>query len=425
MRKTKLKKGLSPVIVLLLAGILFSVFLSGCLKTEPESETIKIVTSLPTGGTKIAQSILNGIELALEETDYAVNGHNIELIVEDGGDENGIWHKNIEEDIANRAAADEDVMIYLGPYNSGAAKVSIPITNKAGLAHISATNTWPGLTQPGFLSGEPGIFYPTGIRNYFRVVPTDALQGPVGAIWAKELGSKNVYIFDDGDDYGIGIANLFGTIAEEIGLNIFGRETVAETPQDIINQLTQLKNQDIDLIYFGGLTVSGAVPLAKGIFETDLGVMFMAPDGIMEQDFIDQAGNAAEGAYVTTVGVPPKELIKLTEKSREFYDNYYAKYKMEPETFSAFGYEAMKVALLAIERASTKDRTQILEEVSKIENYDGLFGVWSFDHNGDTTLTIISGSRVQKGNFVFEKLETGNVYEIISQIRSLTEGVKQ
>ncbi len=416
-----MKKGLSLVIALFLAGILCSVLLSGCAKKQ---ETIKIVVSLPMGN-PIVQIILNGIELALEETDYAVDGYTIELIVEDGGDENGIWHKNIEEAIINRAVADEDVMVYLGPLNSGAAKVSIPIANKAGLVHIGVTNTWPGLTQPGFLSGEPGIFYPTGIRNYFRVVPTDALQGPVGAIWAKELGVKNIYIFDDGDDYGTGIANLFEATAEEIGLNIVGRKTIGRTPQDITNELTKLKNQNIDLIYFGGFTVSGAVPLAKGIWETDLDVMLMGPDGIMDQAFIDQTGIAAEGTYVTTVGVPPKELVKLTEKGKEFFDNYKARYGIEPETWSAFGYEAMKVALLAIDRASTKDRTQILEEVSKIKDYDGLFGTWSFDNNGDTTLTIISGSRVQNGNFVFKKLETGNVYEIMKQIRSLTNGVKQ
>ncbi len=136
-----MKKGLSLVIALLLAGILCSVFLSGCAKKQ---ETIKIVTSLPIEGNPLAQIILNGIELALEETDYAVDGYTIKLIVEDGGDENGIWHKSIEEAIINRAVTDEDVMVYIGPLNSGAAKVSIPIANKAGLVQIGATNTWPG-----------------------------------------------------------------------------------------------------------------------------------------------------------------------------------------------------------------------------------------------------------------------------------------
>ncbi len=214
MRKNKMRKGLSLVIVLLLAGILCSVFLSGCAKKQ---ETIKIVTSLPMREITAGEEILNGIKLALEEVDYKVGNYKIELVVEDGGDKKGQWQESIEEDIATRTVQDSDVMVYLGTYNSGAAMVSVPITNKAGLVQISPGNTWPGLTKPGFTPGQPGIFYPTGARNYFRVVPTDDLQGRVAAIWAQDLGFKNVYIFDDGDYYGKGIAGLFEKTAIEIG----------------------------------------------------------------------------------------------------------------------------------------------------------------------------------------------------------------
>ncbi len=416
-----MKRKLNLVIALFLAGILFSVFLPGCAKKQ---ETIKIVTSLPMQEITVGKEIVNGIKLALEEVDYKVGNYKIELVVEDGGDEKGQWQESIEEDIAKRAVQDSDVMVYLGTYNSGAAMVSIPITNKAGLVQISPGNTMPGLTQPGFIPGQPGIFYPTGVRNYFRVVPTDALQGPVGAIWAKELGFNNIYIFDDGEAYGTGIANLFEATAEEIGLNIVGRQILDPT-QDIAPVLEELKDKDIGLIYFGGITVNGAGPLARNIKELKLGAAFMGPDGILNQDFINLAGSASEGTYVTTVGLPPKKLSETTQKGQLFYNKYRDEYAIEPETFSAFGYEAAKVALLAIERAGTKDRARILEEVSKIKDYDGLFGTWSFDENGDTSLTIIIVNIVQNGIFVFEKLETGNVYEIIKQIRSSPNRVKQ
>ncbi len=407
-----MRKGLSITIVLLLAGTLFLVFLSGCLKTEPESETIKIVTSLPMREVTSGQDIINGVKLALKEADYQVDHFKIELVVEDDGDETGAWQEDIEREIANRAVADPEVMIYLGTYNSGAAKVSIPITNKAGLVQISPANTWPGLTQPGFLPGEPGSFYPTGVRNYFRVVPTDALQGPAGAIWAKELGVENVYIFDDGEAYGKGIAGLFEEIAKEIGLNVVGRMTLPKQ-DDYTSELKTIMDLDVDLIYFGGITPNGAVPLIKGVKEI-LGVKFMGPDGLMENTFIEGGGVAAEGAYLTTVGLPPAEL-----KTTTFYHGYVEEYGTEPIGFSAFGYEAAKVALLAIERARTKDRARILEEVSKITDYDGLFGIWSFDQNGDTTLSVISRNRVKQGDFVFERLEESNIYEIREQIRTL------
>jgi len=388
-------------VFLILLGIIFSTFISGCSNLQSKQETIKIVASFPMREINVGQDIVNGIKLAFEEADYSAGNYKIELIVEDGGDETGTWQASIEREIAKRAVEDPDVMVYLGTYNSGAAKVSIPITNQGGLVQISPGNTWPGLTKPGFFPGEPGIFYPTGARNYFRVCPNDIVQGPAGAVWAKEMGFQNVYIFDDGESYGRGIANIFEEKAIELGLNILGHITLDKKSQDFTEELSKIKDLDLDIIYFGGVTPNGAVPLVKGIKELGITAKFMGPDGIMEQAFIDQAGDAAQGTYVTVVGIPTKE---LKGNGKEFYENYLKQYTKEPGAFSGFGYEATKAALLAIERAGVKNRAKILEEVSKIKNYDGLFGTWSFDKYGDTTLTIVSGNIVKNKSFVFEKL---------------------
>ena len=393
-----MRKGLSLGIVLLLAGILFSVFLPGCAEKQ---ETIKIVTSFPMRGVTVGQEIVNGIKLAFEENGYKAGGYDLELVIKDEGDEMGRWHDFIEADNAREAANDSDVMVYLGTYNSGAAKASIPITNKAGIVQISPANTWPGLTKPGFLPGEPGIFYPTGIRSYFRVCPIDTFQAPAGAVWANDLGINTVYVFDDGtESAGFGIANLFEEKAIELGINVLGRKTLSN--ENVEEMLEIIKTNNPDLVYYSGIVPHGAAPLAKGLKE--LNIKFMGGGGIMEQAFIDQAGDAAEGTYMTVVGLPPQELAKLTEKGKEFYGNYKATYNIEPETFSAFGYEAAKVALFAITKARTKDRAKILEEVSKISDYDGLFGIWSFDENGDTTLKVTSANIVINGEYVFQKL---------------------
>ena len=381
-----------------LVGAMFSTIFLGC--AEQEQETIKIVTSAPMRVINHGQDIVKGVELALEEADYTVSDFKIELVVEDDGDENGQWQESLEKEIAERAVADQDVMVYIATLNSGAAKVSIPITNKGGLVQISPANTWPGLTKLGFLPGEPGIFYPTGIRTYFRVCTTDNQQGPASAVWVKELGFKNIFIYDDGEAYGKGIADLFKEKAVEIGLNVVGQKTVDRTAEDLIQELNQIKDSNIDLVYFGGMSSHGAIPLVKGIKELGMEAKFMGPDGVMDQAFIDGGGGAAEGAFLTMVGVPPSE---LGGKGEEFYNNYLNRFGLEPRTFSGMGYEAAKVALLAIERAGVKDRTMILGEVSKIKNYEGIFGTWSFDRNGDTTLILISGNKVVDGSFVFEK----------------------
>jgi len=386
------------IFVLLL--VIGAIFLSGC-EQEANQQTIKIVTSHPMRSIFQGQNIVSGIKMALEEVNYKVGDYKIELVVEDDGNENGQWQADLEEQIAKRAVANPDVMIYIGTLNSGAAKISIPITNKGELAQLSVANTWPGLTKPGFAPGEPGIFYPTGIRNYFRICATDSDQGPLAAVWVKEMGFQNIYILDDGEAFGKGVANLFNQKAIEIGLNVLGQKTIDKTSQDLTEELNKIKDLDVDMIYFGGMAANGAIPLAKGIKQLGMKAKFMGPDGVMDQSFIDGAGEAAEGAYVTVVGMPPKE---LTGEGKVFFDKYTQKYGKEPETYADAGYEVARVVMQAIERAGVKDRAKILEEISKTKDYQGFTGEWSFTQEGDTTNPVLSGNKVVNGAFAFEKV---------------------
>ena len=170
--------------------------LAGC--SLQKKRTIRIVTSFPMQGVALGKSAVNAVQLAVEERGGEVAGLSIELVVLDDGTKTGQWDADLEAANARKAIADPQVVAYIGPLNSGAAKVSIPITNQAGLVHISPANTWPGLTKVGFAPGEPGIFYPTGRRTYFRTCPTDEYQAPAAARWAESWGFRSVFILDDG-----------------------------------------------------------------------------------------------------------------------------------------------------------------------------------------------------------------------------------
>ena len=84
----------------------------------------------------------------------------------------------------------------IGPWNSQCAWAQIPITNRAAapLAMISPANTHPGLTHEALDSfeGEPEIYYPTGVRNYFRVVAPDDYQAAAAAALADQLGLERL-----------------------------------------------------------------------------------------------------------------------------------------------------------------------------------------------------------------------------------------
>jgi branched-chain amino acid transport system substrate-binding protein len=369
-----------------------------------EGGVIKIVSSLPRTGSAKAQTdtIVNGIQMALDEAGMKVG--NFTLKYEDLDDATasaGQWTAEKEAANANQAIMDPDVMVYIGTYNSGAAKIAIPLLNKANLLMISPANTWPGLTKPKRGDpGEPQVYQPTGKINYTRVVPADDLQGPLGAEWALKLGLKKVYILDDREVYGKGIADLFELRAQEIGLKILGHEGIDSQAQEFKALMTKIKAMSPDLVYFGGTTQTKAGQVAKDMIAVGLKCKIMVPDGCFEDAFIDSAGadNLNDRALITFGGLPPE---KLKGKGAAFVASYKKKYGKDPEAYAVYGYEAAKVALEAIAQAGKKDRDAIREACLKIRNFDGALGKWSFDKNGDTTMKRMSGNTVRNGKFEF------------------------
>lgn len=374
---------------------------------EDAGKKVKIVSSLPRTGSAKAQTdtIVNGIKMALEESGWKAGDFSVSYEdLDDATAAEGKWTPEKEAANAEQAIKDGDVMVYIGTYNSGAAKVSIPKLNKASLLMISPANTWPGLTKPGKgEAGEPETYRPTGKVNYARVVPADDMQGPVGADWAKVLGVKKVYILDDREVYGKGIADLFQSRAEEIGLKVLGHDGIDSNAQEFKPLMDRIKATGPDLIYFGGTTQSKAGQIAKDLVAVGLKAKLMVPDGCYEEAFIQSAGPDAlnDRCYVTFGGLPPD---KLTGKGKQFVDNYTKKFGNAPEGYAVYGYEAAKVAVESIRRAGKKDREAIRAACLTIKDFDGALGKWSFDKNGDTTLKTMSGQVVKNGKFEFATL---------------------
>jgi branched-chain amino acid transport system substrate-binding protein len=318
--------------------------------------------------------------------------------------ERGQWDPAVEAQNADRAILDPDVMAYIGTYNSGAAKISLPKLNRAGLLMVSPAATYPGLSKPGMgEANEPEMYRTSGIVSFFRVVPADDLQGKVAAAWAQKLGAKRVFVVHDREVYGKGIASVFQRSAPEFGLEILGFEGIDPKASNFRSFATKMRQINPDLIFFGGTTQTGAGQFAKDLRSVGLKTKFMGPDGCFEKAFIDSAGaaNLNGMTYVTFGGVPPEQ---LSGKGRAFFEEYQRQYGTPPAGYSAYAYEATKVILDAIARAGKKDRTAIIEAVAATSNYDGILGTWSFDKNGDTTLSTMSGNIVEGGEFKFSTL---------------------
>ena len=380
---------------------------NGTAPTGGHPNAIKIVSSLPRTGSAKQQTdtIVNGIKMAIDEVGAKVGDFTIEYLdLDDATASAGQWTAEAETANADQAVKDNDVMVYIGTYNSGAAKISMPILNRAQLLMVSPANTWPGLTKPGTGDpSEPDVYRPTGKITYVRVVPADDLQGSLAAEWANDMKLKKVYILDDNEVYGRGIANLFEERAGEIGLTVLGHESIDAKSQEFKSLMISIKAKNPDLIYFGGTTQSKGGQIAKDMVAAGLNAKLMVPDGCMEEAFITSAGaeNLNDRCFVTFGGLPPE---KLTGAGQVFVEKYEAKYKSKPEAYAIYGYEAAKVALEAIKRAGKKDRAAITQAALGIKDFDGALGKWSVDANGDTTMKVLSGNTVKDGKFEFVKL---------------------
>jgi len=379
--------------------------------------TLKIVSSLPMTGASLTQTqtIVNAEMLRLEQANYSACGGKYKIEYEAWDDASaalGKWDPAVETENGNKAAADKSIVAYLGTFNSGAAKLSIPILNQAGpLVMISPANTYAGLTKPGKgEADEPDKYYPSGVRNYARVVTADDVQGKVDAgFMFNQLGVKSVYILDDQELYGKGVADVFDATAKSLGMTVLGHEGIDPKAADYKALMTKISTSNAggppDGIFVGMVVDNNASQLLKdkvAIMGDNNKVKYMGPDGVQTQAFIDGAGaEVAEGAYGSVAGLAPEN---WTAAGQQFLKAYEAKYGKLTEPYAIFGYEDMNVTVAAIEKVCASggdptNRKAVRDAVFATKDFDGVLGKWSFDENGDTTLTDMTIYQVTGGAY--------------------------
>lgn len=414
---------------------------SGSSGATGDPNVIKFVSSLPRSGSARGQtdSIVNGIRIALAEVNHQIEvtdpdtkeKRTFKLKYEDLDDATaaaGQW--TIEQEIANanQARNDPDVMVYIGTYNSGASKVSMPILNRARILMLSPANTAESLTKPKTgerhepdcyrpafeldpATGKPLIDPATGdpIRaiNFVRVCPTDDLQSQVAGMWIRDLGAKKVYVLDDNEYYGKGISAGLRATLEKYKITVLGSESVDTKAQEFKPLMLKIKTMNPDLIYYAGTTQGKAGQLLKDMQSVGITCPMMGPDGCYEKAMIESAGvDAFEKTkfYVTFGGLTVDGLKALGGRGAAFVQRYKDTFGSEPdEGYAVYGYEAALASLEAIRLAGKKDRDAIRRAALKIKNFAGATGTWSFDANGDTTNQTMSGCTVSKGEFKFER----------------------
>jgi branched-chain amino acid transport system substrate-binding protein len=383
-----------------------------------EAKSLTIYSSLPLQGASRPQTtaMVNGIKLALEQAGNKAGDFDITYeSLDDSTAQAGSWTPEATTANARKAAQDDSTAVYIGEFNSGASAVSIPILNEGGVPQISPANTAVGLTsdEPGANPGEPDKYYPTGQRTYVRIVPKDTIQGAALATVMKEDGCTKVELTNDKEVYGAGLASNIESAAEAQGLEIIANDAIDKNAPNYRSLAQKAKSAGADCFVYSGITANNAVQLYKD-FEAALpNAKLYGPDGVAESGFADpkEGGIPADVAAKVKVTVATLSPDEYPPEGQEFFTQFEEKYgEPNPDPYSIYGYEAMRLALDAIERSGTGEKEDITKALFETQDRESVLGTYSIDENGDTTLTDYGVYTVDGGELSFDstiKAQTG------------------
>ncbi|MGH2824749.1 MAG: branched-chain amino acid ABC transporter substrate-binding protein [Thermoleophilaceae bacterium] len=306
---------------------------------------------------------------------------------------------------AHAFSRNRSVIVVAGPWSSTCALEMLPILNRASggpLAAISGSTTYLGLTRPGpgVGQGEPARYLPTGERGFVRVVPADDVQGAAGALFAKRQGARRVFVLNDDQPYGFGIAESFRVTAERSGLSVAGTEAWDPHAQSYRALADRVRAAGADAVYLAGYVSNNGVRLIEDL-RAALGsdVLIVGPDGFATPGLIVEGAGPAAEDFRWTIPTLPNEALPAT--GRELAAEFEERYSSAPCCFAVQAAQTASLIMDAIE-GSDGSRSQVTENLLGARVEEGYLGDFEIDRYGDTTLTAIGVYRIEEGRLRFE-----------------------
>ncbi|WP_207345925.1 branched-chain amino acid ABC transporter substrate-binding protein [Arthrobacter sp. E3] len=336
----------------------------------PATTTLAYIGAQTGANAQLGINIFQGIQLAINEH----NAANPECQVafkkfDTEGDPNKATGP------VTQATKEESIIGVVGLPFSGESKATGNIFEQVKMVHITPAATNPGLTENGW-------------TTFFRGLGNDAVQGPAAAkFMTGKLGAKKVYLVQDDSEYGIGLGK---TTSDGLGDALIGTDKVTQGQKDFSATISKIMNSGADAVFYSGYYAEGA-PFDQQLVAKGYTGTFIGPDGLKDDQFIKQAGDASKNAYFTCPCIPG-ELIPSFAKA------YKALANMDPGTYSIEGYDATTVLLAGID-AGKQDRASLLDWV---KNYDadGLSKHYKWNDKGELQAPTVYGYKVENSKIV-------------------------
>ncbi|MFP3555512.1 branched-chain amino acid ABC transporter substrate-binding protein [Paraburkholderia sp. SIMBA_049] len=339
------------------------------------------VAPLTGGSAQQGKDNENGARLAIEEINskgLVIGGQKITLQLDpqdDAGD------PRTATQVAQKLV-DDKVVAVVGHETSGTSIPASKIYSDAGITQVSPSATNPTYTLQGF-------------KTTFRVVATDAQQGPALANYAKALQLKSVAVVDDSTAYGQGLANEFEKAAKASGLKVVAHEATNDKAVDFRAILTTIKGTNPDAIMFGGMDATGG-PFAKQAKQLGLRAKILTGDGVCTSTIANLAGPAADNIVCSQAGAG----IDQMQDGKAFEAKYFKRFGQQIQLYAPYTYDAVYIVVDAMKRAGSTDPAKVLAAMPSTD-YKGVIGETTFDAKGDLKHGVISIYSYKNGKKTF------------------------
>ena len=386
--------------------------------TAPAAGGTLIVSSdLPLQGASKDASIdtQNAMQLILDQAGGKAGAYTVTLKNYDnstaakGGWDDATCAKNANDHVAN--ASEVAVM---GTYNSGCAKIEVPVLNQdpsGPMLMVSHANTNPGLTK-AWDPGEPDKYYPGGTRNYGRIIATDDFQGQADAQFAKQdLKVTKCVVLNDAQTYGVGVATAFKDEAKKQGIEIVADEAWDAKQPNYTALFEGFVDLKPDCVFLGGINDNNGEQLIRDkvavLGANDGAVKLIAPDGFTGYPSVQKLAEA-QGMYISFAGLPASELIKAGGAGAKFVGDFKAKFGHDPASaYAIYGAAALQYILASI-AASDGTRKGVRDaafsgKVTIPADQSVIGKAFSIDATGDVTVRDMSIQQMKDNTETFLK----------------------
>ena len=368
-------------VVIALAAVAAAVWWASSRRPQSDGSDIVIGWMGPLTGDAAAygRAIQNGTTLALEEAENRLpnSRRSIRIIFEDDRAEAALG-RTVFSFLADRI----NTPLIVQAAGSSVMLSNIPDAQSRGIVYIS-----PSCSNDEIRNGGDFIF---------RTWPSDLYQAEyLSEAVSTRFSARRVAILYIDNAYGSGLAQAFRSSFEAGGGTVVLYEPVQVGGTDFRAQLLRVRTAAPDVI-FTPVQALEASRLIRQARELRVGGRFVADAVLYSQDFLEAAGDAANGVVVSNLAWNPQR----SPAAAEFAARYQARFGEAPDIYAAAGYDNARIILQAL--AATDDTSSgasIRDALLQLPRFQGVTGELQFDENGEVRVPY-ELNEIQNGAFV-------------------------